>query len=101
MCLKQRLKQFGVGPFEGCTQQITSSILHTTKLAELLIYNQMECNDVKGEGVERTHAGVKYEFHVPISYVTRWWRSLQKNRAGYFAPFERAYVENFLDRALI
>ena len=69
MCLKQRLKQFGVGPFEGCTQQITSSILHTTKLAELLIYNQMECNDVKGEGVERTHAGVKYEFHVPISYV--------------------------------
>ena len=22
-----------------------------------------------GEGVERTHAGVKYEFHVPISYV--------------------------------
>lgn len=22
-----------------------------------------------GEGVERTHAGVKYEFHVPISYI--------------------------------
>ena len=23
----------------------------------------------KGEGVEWSHAGVKYEFHVPISYV--------------------------------
>ena len=62
MCLKQRLKQFGVGPFEGCTQQITSSILHTTKLAELLIYNQMECNDVKGRGWSELTQGLNMSF---------------------------------------
>ena len=58
------LKQFGVGPFESICAHRANYKFHIiyALCGTRLIYNQMECNDVKGRGWSELTQGLNMSF---------------------------------------